>query len=104
VGWRFLTCRVLPGFIVTAATRLNRGLAVPSQHSLPSPLALLPVAHSPSRPCLHGRWWALTPPVRPLPALPRALAGMLSVAVVVRTRLSPACPHLLFRGATLSRY
>ena len=30
-----------------------------------------------------------------------ALAGMLSVAVVVRTRLSPACPHLLFRGATL---
>lgn len=25
---------------------------------------------------------------------------MLSVAVVVRTRLSPACPHLLFRGAT----
>jgi hypothetical protein len=33
---------------------------------------------------------------------PEALAGMLSVAVVVRTRLSPACPHLLFRGATLS--
>jgi hypothetical protein len=30
-----------------------------------------------------------------------ALAGMLSVAVVVRSRLSPACPHLLFRGATL---
>jgi hypothetical protein len=28
---------------------------------------------------------------------------MLSVAVVVRTRLSPACPHLLFRGATLFR-
>jgi hypothetical protein len=27
---------------------------------------------------------------------------MLSVAVVVRTRLSPACPHLLFREATLS--
>ncbi len=26
---------------------------------------------------------------------------MFSVAVVVRTRLSPACPHLLFRGATL---
>jgi len=33
----------------------------------------------------------------------RAPAGILSVAVVVRTRLSPACPHLLFRGATLSR-
>jgi len=30
-----------------------------------------------------------------------APAGMLSVAVVVRTRLSPACPHLLFREATL---
>jgi hypothetical protein len=34
----------------------------------PGPLALLPVARSPSRSCHHGRWWALTPPVRPLPA------------------------------------
>jgi hypothetical protein len=32
-----------------------------------------------------------------------AAAGIFSVAVVVRTRLSPACPHLRFRGATLSR-
>jgi hypothetical protein len=39
----------------------------------------------------------------PLTGAYRALAGMLSVAVVVRTRLSPACPHLLFRGATLFR-
>ena len=30
-----------------------------------------------------------------------AQVGMLSVAVVVRPRLSPACPHLRFRGATL---
>jgi hypothetical protein len=34
---------------------------------------------------------------------PRARAGILSVVVVVRTRLSPACPHLLFREATLHR-
>jgi hypothetical protein len=80
----------------------------------PGPLALLPIARSPSRPRCRDRWWALTPPVRPLPAPPHppfpaeskgngTPAGMLSVAVVVRTRLSPACPHLLFRGATLSR-
>jgi hypothetical protein len=81
----------------------------------PGPLALLPVARSPSRARRRDRWWALTPPVRPLPA-PTLLrpscegresrgtpAGILSVAVVVRTRLSPACPHLLFHGATLSR-
>ena len=75
----------------------------PGRSQLPGPLALLPVARSPSRSCHHGRWWALTPPVRPLPVHLGAPAGMLSVAVVVRTRLSPACPHLLFHGATLSR-
>ncbi len=75
----------------------------PGRSQYPGPLALLPVARSPSRPCHHDRWWALTPPVRPLPARLAALAGILSVAVVVRTRLSPACPRLLFRGATLSR-
>jgi hypothetical protein len=36
--------------------------------SEPGPLALLPVARSPSRPCCQDRWWALTPPVRPLSA------------------------------------
>lgn len=70
----------------------------------PGPLALLPVARSPSRPRHRDRWWALTPPVRPLPGPCWAPAGMLSVAVVVRTRLSPACPHLPFREATLPCY
>jgi hypothetical protein len=41
----------------------------------PGPLALLPVARSPSRPCHHDRWWALTPPVRPLPALLGSAGG-----------------------------
>jgi hypothetical protein len=46
------------------------------------------------------RWWALTPPFHPLPASRlRLLAGLLSVAVVVTLRT--ACPHLLFREATL---
>jgi len=34
----------------------------------PGPLALLPVARSPSRLHLCNRWWALTPPFHPLPA------------------------------------
>jgi hypothetical protein len=45
------------------------------RNQLPGPLALLPVARSPSRPCRHARWWALTPPVRPLPALSRCAGG-----------------------------
>jgi hypothetical protein len=36
----------------------------------------------------------------PLTRAHQPRAGILSVAVVVRTRFSPACPHLLFRGAT----
>jgi hypothetical protein len=47
----------------------------PGLNQLPGPLALLPVARSPSRSCRHDRWWALTPPVRPLPALPRCTGG-----------------------------
>ena len=41
----------------------------------PGPLALLPVARSPSRTRFHDRWWALTPPVRPLPALHWSAGG-----------------------------
>ena len=47
----------------------------PGRNQFPGPLALLPVARSPSQPCHHDRWWALTPPVRPLPALPRCAGG-----------------------------
>ena len=47
----------------------------PGRNQLPGPLALLPVARSPSRSCHHDRWWALTPPVRPLPAHPRCTGG-----------------------------
>ena len=47
----------------------------PGRNQLPGPLALLPVARSPSRSCHHDRWWALTPPVRPLPLHPRCTGG-----------------------------
>ena len=74
-GWRFLTCRVLPDLIVTAATRPNPSTSDLRSASGPGPLALLPVARSPSRSCYHDRWWALTPPVRPLPALLTSAGG-----------------------------
>jgi hypothetical protein len=48
----------------------------PGRNQPPGPLALLPVVRSPSRSCHHDRWWALTPPVRPLPALPRSTGGI----------------------------
>ncbi len=48
---------------------------IPGRNQFPGPLALLPAARSPSRSCHHDRWWALTPPVRPLPALPRCAGG-----------------------------
>jgi hypothetical protein len=35
---------------------------------LRDPLALLPVARSPSRYHCWNRWWALTPPFQPLPS------------------------------------
>ena len=63
---------MLPDLVVAAATRPKR---LTKANSFPGPLALLPVARSPSRPCLHDRWWALTPPVRPLPALLRSAGG-----------------------------
>ncbi len=98
-GWRLLTCRVLPDLIVAAATRprtLDRA-------SIP--------AHSPcsqSHARLAGRVTTTAGGLLPHRFAPYrhtmgVAAGILSVAVVVRTRLSPACPRLLFRGATLSR-
>lgn len=63
------------------------------------PPALLSVGHSPSRRSYLRRWWALTPPVRSCPT--GEWEDMLSVAVVVTRQLLGACPHLLFREATL---
>jgi hypothetical protein len=98
-GWRLLICRVLPGLIVAAATRpkILVGTSFPA-HS--------PCSQSHAR--LAGRVTTTAGGLLPHRFAPYrrfrgAPAGMLSVAVVVRTRLSPACPHLLFRGATLSR-
>ena len=94
------------------------GIIQPHSHrcdeitQLRDPLALLPVARSPSQAHCCTRWWALTPPFHPLPfaALPHViftttkghcnLAGILSVAVVVSQPLPDNCPHLRFRGAT----
>jgi hypothetical protein len=54
----------------------------------PTPPALLPVRHSPSRRRHRRRWWSLTPPFHPSPwGCARGTcppAGSLSVAVVVR--------------------
>ena len=69
----------------------------------PGPLALLPVARSPSRPGhpepLVGSYPTLSPLTRT--CLRRPLAGLLSVAVVVTMPLPAWRPHLLFREATL---
>ena len=73
----------------------------------PNPLALLPVARSPSRVHHCTRWWALTPPFHPSlyqlngPKASKRTAGLLSVAVVVSCALPGNRPHLLFRVATL---
>jgi hypothetical protein len=93
------------------------GVAWPHRHrcdetekmSWPESASLASPAHSPcSRP--HARpadrvtttaGGLLPHRFAPYPRSSEALAGMLSVAVVVRSRLSPACPHLRFRGATL---
>ena len=63
-----------------------------------SPPALLPIGHSPSRRHRCRRWWAFTPPVRPLRAR-FARAGIFSVAVVVLGDLRHRDPDLLFRQA-----
>ena len=40
-----------------------------------------------SRPCRHGRWWALTPPFHPYrPSVPEAAGGLLSVPLSVGFR------------------
>ena len=83
----------LPG--ATRPCRRRCGETEPAAFTAqPGPLTLLPVARSPSRPRRRGRWWALTPPVRPLPAPERrresfllrlwssaALAGLPPLAV-----------------------
>jgi len=80
---------------------------LPELH-LHDPLALLPVARSPSRTHCCIRWWALTPPFHPSPTpsnmsverIRKLWAGLLSVAVVVVRSLPNARPHLRFREAT----
>jgi hypothetical protein len=100
-GWRLLTCRVLPDLIVAAATRPN------PWHTDPRPVR--DPAHSPcSQPHarLAGHVTMTAGGLLPHRFAPyrhsQTPTGMLSVAVVVRTRLSPACPHFSFRGATSS--
>ena len=85
-SYRLWQCRrfeTLPGLTGLTATRPNQAISLSPQ---PGPLALLPVARSPSRSYHYGRWWALTPPFQPLPTSrvsPGSPAGLLSVAVVV---------------------
>jgi hypothetical protein len=119
-GWRLVACQVLPDLARTAATRSHLQCLCEAHQR--DPLALLPVARSPSRTHCCARWWALTPPFQPLPLIRHCAlllcnkqplvklccsattacvreAGLLSVAVVVR-RSNCARPHLLFREAT----
>jgi hypothetical protein len=71
--------------------------------NLPGPLTLLPVARSPSRPRYRTSLVGSYPTLSPLTRFPMgSLAGLLSVAVVVKLQLLAACPHLLFREATVS--
>jgi hypothetical protein len=66
--WQFVACWVLSSFTRTAATR---------SHKVRDPLALLPVARSPSQAHYCTRWWAFTPPFHPLPAPSSLLPTML---------------------------
>ena len=97
MGRQVVACRVLPSLARPAATRSHLG-GCPQR----DPLALLPVARSPSRNHHWPRWWAFTPPFHPLPAHTQSgsAAGILSVAVVVKCPLPDIRPHLRFRGAT----
>jgi len=80
--WRSMAWWVLPTLTLRAATRPNPIVAhdpvdCSTRHRPvgPGPLALLSGAHSPSRRCLHRRWWALTPPFHPSPAPPGVPGG-----------------------------
>ena len=55
----------LAGYYPTSPTSLRRDRTRVER----DPLALLPVARSPSRLQRCNRWWALTPPFHPLPAM-----------------------------------
>jgi len=68
---------VLPDFAVAAAARSNLGFPKPD------PLALLPVARSPSRPRYREPLVGSYPTVSPITGRIDLPAGLLSVAVVV---------------------
>jgi len=99
VTWQFLACRVLSGLAVTAATGVN-----PKAH--PTRLAPHQPARSPSRPHCCDRWWALTPPFHPSPALTARStpAGLLSVAVLRRRQSNLPAPHLTVSVGGLPSY
>ena len=94
-GRQLLACRVQPGLAVAAAARPNRRLSPRSP------------AHSPcSRSHAHpaGRVAAAAGgllPHRFAPYRRLSAGGNLFCCGCSQARLSPACPHLLFRGATV---
>jgi hypothetical protein len=93
-GWQLLACRVLPDLTVAAAARPNRRLA---------PLG---PAHSPcSRSHAHPAGHVATAaggllPHRFAPYRRQGAGGNLFCCGCSQAQLTPACPHLLFRGAT----
>ena len=99
--WLRLACRVLPGLAVAAAMRPN---------VMPGPLTLLPVVRSPSRPRYRAPLVGSYPTVSPLTRIPTwETAGGTALCCGCSHTLSSfrdpkrteACPHLLFREATL---
>ena len=95
---RFVTCRVLSGFVRTAATR---SYTIFADSAKPTRLALgCTLAQPVSLPKTAGG--LLPHRFTPYRTVARA-AGLLSVAVVVTWPLPDMRPHLLFRGATSQR-
>ena len=93
-AWQPMVCRVLPDVACAAATRSHRGGTL-------SPCSQL---HARLAGVIAGPAGGLLPhPFTPDPhtGFPVRWAGLLSVAVVVRRPLPTACPHLLFREATV---
>ncbi len=96
----------VPGLRGVTSLHRHRCGETESVLNRPGPLALLPVARSPSQAhhwyLLVGSYPTVSAVTRLGPRKPRpAQAGLLSVAVVVTRPLPTGCPHLLFRGATL---